>query len=183
MLYGLRSSHVSLQLQIMEEQEKYAQLETTERISKVQLEECNERLEHAKTELSNKEAELERHVENAEKMCERGRKIRAVAHIVAQINELQRHVRQMEATMEKPEEIKKRCDELYERHEKLAELIQNLMQSVEELGIADRKRRKYYRIIEEYFINYVKFEFEKVLEFRQFKVSSFSPAFFVLFLN
>lgn len=158
-------------MQVMEQQGKRVELEAAERFAKNRLKELKESVKRARSVLADKEAEVKRHVENAQKISrERTENIRPVPEIVTKINELQRSVRQLQAAMENPEVLKKKYDELYSRYEAVETLMKSLYTDVEELRLADIKRKNYFKIIQQYFIRYMRYEFEKALEFRHFKV-------------
>lgn len=156
----------------MEQQGKLAEIETAKRFAKTQIDKLKESANRARIILIDKETEVKRHTENAQKvLSERGANIRPVREIVAKINELQRCVRQLEASIEKPKELKKRYDDLYFRYKKMDAIMKKLQTDAEELHLADIRRKNYFKNIQQYFITYMKYEFEKVLEFRKFKVN------------
>lgn len=156
----------------MEQQGKLSEIETAERYANHQIAELKLSAKRARAVLSDKGAEVKRHTENAMRVVtERGENIRPVREIVAKINELQRSVRQLEASIEKPEELKKAYDDLYFRYKKMDAIMKKLQGDAEELRLADIRRKNYFKNIQQYFITYMKYEFEKVLEFRKFKVT------------
>lgn len=168
----------------MKEQGQRSELQTAERFAKNRLAELKESARHAQSILADKEAEVKRHTENALAIAsERPENIRPVPEIVAKINELQKSVRRVEASIEKPEELKKKYDELYDRYKKMSAIMKKLRADSEELRLADVRRKNYFKNIQQYFITYMKYEFEKVLEFRQFKVGIIVFIFLFCFKN
>lgn len=170
-LQAMRERVAPLELQVMKQEAKKQELTAARQYVEIRVEEENASLREARSELARMEERLRERTEEAGKVCERGETLRTVPEIVSEIDRIEKSIRKIETEIDKPEEVRKRLKELGERQEVMRELIDSLVKNVQQLQRAERKRRRKYRRTEDFFINSVKDEFEKVLEYRQFKGS------------
>lgn len=159
-----------LQLQLLEEQGRSAELESTSRFAATQLEELKELENRAKAVLEEEEEKLRRNIEKAKNMAQdRVKNARPVPQIVARIEELDRIVKQLQGQVVKPEELKLQYDTMHERYNKMHQMSNDLKDEAEELRSAHMRRKDNFKRMRKCFIRLMTYEFEKVLEFRQFK--------------
>lgn len=157
-------------MKLLEEQGKTTEFESSRRYANTQLEKLKDSQNRENAILREKDAEIKTHIENAQGLApDRIENARPVPQIMARIEELERNVRQVEAQVAKPEELKIQYDSMHERYITMQGMWNDLRDEVEELHSAYIRRKDYFKKIRKYFIRLMSFEFEKVLEFRQFK--------------
>lgn len=155
---------------MLEQQSKQAEFESSRRYAKTQLAQLKENENRIRAQLNEEQAQLNTHIENAKKVApERTENIRPVTEIVAQIEKLERRVRQIQAHIIEPEQLKIEYTTMHEKYTKMQSMWNDLKNEMEQLRTAYLKRKDYYKKIQKYFIRLMTHEFEKVLEFRQFK--------------
>lgn len=157
-------------MQILEEQGKKAELESSRRFITVRLEKLKESEYKARAVLEEKETIIRTNVEDAIKMFpDKIENARPVPQIMAKIEELEKAVRHIQVQVTKPEELRLQYDTMQERYTKMQHMWNDLRDEAEELRSAYMIRRNDFKRIRKYFIRLMTYEFEKVLEFRHYK--------------
>lgn len=163
-------SHDALQLKLLEEEGRISELESSRRFAATQLEELKEAENRAKATLEQQEEKLRTAIEKAKNMVQdRIENARPIPDIVARMEELDKSVKRLQGQVVKPEELKLQYDNMNERYTKMKQMCNDLEDEAKELRSAYTRRRDNFKKLRKCCIRLIMYEFENVLEFRQFK--------------
>lgn len=160
---------------------KCREYEINRRFAARRLDDSKKRLCSAKDVLTKQQRVVDNFTQDASATGDRPDILRQVNVIMDQLKQDQRTIRSIESDMEDIEEVSEKYRNCKDRIKKIKEIMVIMIKDVKDLQLAIEKRNRYYHNTEEYFITFVKHSFQKVLEFRQFKVSilpdflSYSP--------
>lgn len=147
------------------------EIKANERFGRAKLKEIENKVNAVKSQVAQKQAQLEQKVAEAAAITDRHETLRAVSDILNQINELQLQIVTAERSLDVVAKVIDEHEKLQEKYSIFSQHVLLLMQNAKELEIATKKRKRYYKVMEEFFITSLKYSFETVLEMRQFKVS------------
>ncbi|XP_057664311.1 structural maintenance of chromosomes protein 6 [Diorhabda carinulata] len=148
---------------------KQQEVSTGEEFDKNRIGDYEMRVKEAGAEAALKRNALKQSETEARSVGERLPDLRRIQTITNEINEIKHKITKIENDNEKLEEILEKYDELTSKFKKTADIMKILQKDINELSLAVEKRKRHYKLTEKYFETYMKYSFEKILEYRQFK--------------
>ncbi|KAK9874057.1 hypothetical protein WA026_002412 [Henosepilachna vigintioctopunctata] len=161
----------SLQEEIRGNNIRIKELSTSDEFDNRKIADYEARLQEHRTILVTKQAKLDSHTDKAEHIGTRPTEIRKVPEIMEKLNSIERAIRRIQTSNESADEVLEQYRLLNEKYSMAKMALKTFTESVNELKIATKKRKKHYKVTENYFISYIKHSFKKILEYRQFKGS------------
>ncbi|XP_050312592.1 structural maintenance of chromosomes protein 6 isoform X2 [Anthonomus grandis grandis] len=159
-----------VQEKIKECESKRRQLSTVGGFDQQRLAELQRKVDSARSVVVLKQTEVTTKTKNASKF-KRPEEIRNIPEINTEVQEITRAIARMENENEDIEVVSARHRQLIEKYKSVADIMKMLYKDREELDKAVDRRKKHYKLTENYFVTFMKHSFKKILEFRGFKGS------------
>lgn len=159
----------NLNRELRENQIKQKETSTGEDFDKTRIGDYENRVKEARAQVAMKVNTLKQSEEEARAVGDRLPELRRVPSITQEINEIKHKITRIETDTENVDEVLEKYEELTSKFKKTADIMKSLQSDIAELSLAVEKRNRHYKITEKYFETYMKYSFEKILEYRQFK--------------
>ncbi|XP_066259004.1 structural maintenance of chromosomes protein 6 [Euwallacea similis] len=165
---GIEERLWPLQEQIKEKQSQQRQLSTNCDFYKQKLEECQRKKQNASEAVEVKQQELNTKTSDAKRLCERPLRLRSVPEISKEIKEISSNIAKVQTQAKDIIEMSQNYQFLKEKYDSICRAFKILNKNVLALDKAVQDRSRHYKIIENYFVTWIRHSFKKILEYRQF---------------
>lgn len=88
-----------------------------------------------------------------------------------EMNQIKHRIQSIETDPENINDLKERYREVKEKCTQVSAIMGSLHEDLQELVVVMDRRSRVCKLVEDYFINYMKSSFKKILERRQFEVT------------
>ncbi|KAF5280331.1 hypothetical protein FQR65_LT03140 [Abscondita terminalis] len=159
-----------LNVEINEKQARLQNYEVNKRFGYSRIADCKKRLSSANADLNEKLQRVLEKTRDANGCGARPTELREVNVIANELNENQRLITQLESNMESLEVIMCKYVRCKNQNREVTEFMNTITEDIKLLQTVLEKCNHHYKHTQDYFISFIKYSFEQVLQIRQFNV-------------
>ncbi|XP_060528769.1 structural maintenance of chromosomes protein 6 isoform X2 [Cylas formicarius] len=158
-----------LQRELEERRAKRDQAVVNGQFAKRRIEEFRGKVAEAEASSALKKRVVEAKTAEAAELGARPPDLRAVVQVSHEISELTRNIYRIQTESDNIGHVTDRYRQLSEKFQNSAEIMDRLIGNVRELTVGVERRKKHYKLTENYFVTFMKHSFRRILEVRQFE--------------